>query len=31
MLRGTVASPDFEIALYHAYLRSFAALWKQAG
>ena len=31
MLRGTVASPDFEISLYHAYLRSFAALWKQAG
>jgi len=31
MLRGTVAAPDWEVALYHAYLRSFAALWKQAG
>ncbi len=30
MLRGTVPSPDWEVALYHAYLRSFAALWKQA-
>jgi CheY-like chemotaxis protein len=30
MLRGTVAAPDWEIALYHASLRSFAALWKQA-
>ena len=30
MLRGTVASPEWEVALYHAYLRSFAALWKQA-
>ena len=31
MLRGTVAAPDWEVSLYHAYLRSFAALWKQAG
>jgi CheY-like chemotaxis protein len=31
MLRGTVPAPDWEVALYHAYLRSFAALWKQAG
>lgn len=31
MLRGTVAAPDWEISLYHGYLRSFAALWKQAG
>ena len=30
MLRGTVPAPDWEVALYHAFLRSFAALWKQA-
>ncbi|MFN8610054.1 MAG: response regulator receiver protein [Vulcanimicrobiota bacterium] len=30
LLRGTVASPDWEVFLYHRYLRSFAALWKQA-
>ncbi len=30
MLRGTVEAPDWEVALYHAYLRSFAALWQQA-
>lgn len=31
MLRGTVPSPEWEVQLYHRYLRSFAALWKQAG
>lgn len=30
MLRGTVAPPDWEVFVYHRYLRSFAALWKQA-
>jgi CheY-like chemotaxis protein len=30
MLRGTVAPPDWEVFLYHRYLRTFAALWKQA-
>ena len=30
MLRGTVASPDWEVYLYHRYLRTFSALWKQA-
>lgn len=30
MLRGTVAPPDWEVFLYHRYLRSFSALWKQA-
>ncbi|MBS2040634.1 hypothetical protein JST97_36950 [bacterium] len=31
MLRGTVPPPDWEVFLYHRYLRSFSALWKQAG
>jgi CheY-like chemotaxis protein len=31
MLRGTVAPPDWEVFLYHRYLRTFAALWQQAG
>ena len=30
MQRGTVPAPDWEVALYHGFLRSFAALWKQA-
>ena len=30
MLRGTVPAPDWEVALYHGFLRSFAARWKQA-
>lgn len=30
MLRGTAPSPDWEVYLYHRYLRSFSALWKQA-
>jgi len=30
MLRGPVASPDWEVYLYHRYLRTFSALWKQA-
>jgi CheY-like chemotaxis protein len=30
MLRGTVAPPDWEVFLYHRYLRTFSALWKQA-
>jgi len=30
LLRGTVAPPDWEVFLYHRYLRSFSALWKQA-
>lgn len=31
LLRGTVAPPDWEVFLYHRYLRTFSALWKQAG
>ncbi len=31
MLRGTAPAPDWEVFLYHRYLRSFSALWKQAG
>lgn len=31
LLRGTVAPPDWEVFLYHRYLRSFSALWKLAG
>lgn len=30
MLRGTVEPPDWEVFLYHHYLRTFSALWKQA-
>ncbi len=30
LLRGTAASPDWEIFLYHRYLRSFSVLWKLA-
>lgn len=30
MLQGTVAPPDWEVFVYHRYLRSFSALWKQA-
>lgn len=30
MLQGTVAPPDWEVFLYHRYLRAFSALWKQA-
>jgi CheY-like chemotaxis protein len=30
MLRGTVPPPDWEVFLYHRYLRTFSALWKQA-
>lgn len=30
MLRGTVAPPDWEVFVYHRYLRMFSALWKQA-
>lgn len=30
MLQGTVAPPDWEVFLYHRYLRTFSALWKQA-
>ncbi|MBX3172277.1 MAG: response regulator transcription factor [Candidatus Eremiobacteraeota bacterium] len=30
MLRSTVAPPDWEVFLYHRYLRTFSALWKQA-
>lgn len=30
MLRGTAPPPDWEVFLYHRYLRSFSALWKQA-
>jgi len=30
LLRGSVAPPDWEVFLYHRYLRTFAALWKQA-
>jgi len=31
LLRGTVAPPDWEVFLYHRYLRMFSALWKRAG
>lgn len=31
MLRGTVAPPDWEVFVYHRYLRTFSALWNQAG
>lgn len=30
MLQGTTAPPDWEVFLYHRYLRTFSALWKQA-
>ncbi len=30
MLRGTVPPPDWEVFLYHRYLRTFSALWRQA-
>jgi hypothetical protein len=30
MLRGAVAPPDWEVFLYHRYLRTFSALWKRA-
>lgn len=30
MLQGTVAPPDWEVFVYHRYLRAFSALWKQA-
>jgi CheY-like chemotaxis protein len=30
MLRGTVAPPDWEVFVYHRYLRTLSALWKQA-
>lgn len=30
LLRGTVAPPDWEVFIYHRYLRAFSALWKQA-
>ena len=30
LLRGTATPPDWEIFLYHRYLRSFSALWKLA-
>lgn len=30
MLKGTVPPPDWEVFLYHRYLRTFSALWKQA-
>lgn len=30
LLRGTAPPPDWEVFLYHRYLRTFAALWKQA-
>lgn len=30
MLRGTTSPPDWEVFLYHRYLRTFSALWKQA-
>lgn len=30
MLQGTVAPPDWEVFLYHRYLRGLSALWKQA-
>lgn len=31
LLRGTATPPDWEVFLYHRYLRSFSALWKRAG
>ncbi len=30
MLRSTAPPPDWEVFLYHRYLRTFSALWKQA-
>jgi len=30
MLQGTAPPPDWEVFLYHRYLRTFSALWKQA-
>jgi CheY-like chemotaxis protein len=30
LMRGTVPFPEWEIVLYHKFLRSFAALWKSA-
>jgi hypothetical protein len=30
MLQCTVAPPDWEVFLYHRYLRTFSAQWKQA-
>lgn len=30
MLQSTVPPPDWEVFLYHRYLRTFSALWKQA-
>lgn len=30
LLRGTAPPPDWEVFLYHRYLRTFTALWKQA-
>jgi CheY-like chemotaxis protein len=30
MLQSTTAPPDWEVFLYHRYLRTFSALWKQA-
>ena len=30
LLRGTAPAPTWEVFLYHRYLRTFAALWKQA-
>jgi len=30
LLRGTAPPPDWEIFLYHRYLRTFSALWRQA-
>jgi len=30
MLQGTVSPPDWEVFLYHRYLRTFSAPWKQA-
>ena len=30
MLQGTAPPPEWEVFLYHRYLRSFSALWKQA-
>lgn len=30
LLRGTATPPDWEVFLYHRYLRSFSALWKRA-
>lgn len=31
LLQGTTSPPDWEVFLYHRYLRTFSALWKQAG